>query len=420
MKLESKLASQLTEKDRQQAQKAAFEIINKPDIEAWKCLLANSDFLFDFIKEKIAQNLLNVVNSQNIANLLAFLKYHSSDWDDFMAVALKTHGNAEIEKKIFSLMKLGTDEEKAYCAKYFEHKPNIEVAELLFFNAKSSYEPLTFNCARALGVLQDKTSYDFFIENLENGDEWQKYEAAKFLSAYGNKEALIPILKAMQTSSMNEHLAGEASSLCDIYELFDNRDKEVCELSLECFDNILSGLVEIWPLSVIFNFKVYEAIQNLLYLVHQNSEEFKGKYALLLLKSKQKFELFIENDEYRYDEDKNTIAEMDEILAVLNEENEEFWNKQKENVLFELKSTNINRKISALKFINETEFKNAKASIKEMLEQEDTNEILICEALSAISKITNKEELEYLKAKSLPKISGENIKALVESLLAQG
>jgi hypothetical protein len=412
MNLKNKTTSDLLKKDKNISQNAANNIINNIDLDAWVCLVENVDYILDFIKRNATQKLFFACNEGNIFNLFEFLNYHSPDLDEFVASAFAEFCNDEIIERMFALLEDGTNQQKAYAAKFFSMVTNSGVAELLFESSKSDYKPLANNCALALGEMNDKTSFDYYVELLSSDDEWKVLNAAEFLSLYGNKDLILPMLRAMSNSTMSEYISSEIASFEKLYNLFVSENEEVQELSLECFDNILSGLVHVWPLSVLFDFEVKACLETLLNMVQQEGK-FQKRCSPLLMKAKNRLELFKQNDEYKFDEDKNTLAELDDICGLLNSYPEEFWEAQIDNLFDELDSTSSKRVIATLNLIAEMKIDYASKYLLNKLDTAD--EKILCEIIitlshiGGISEISNKKEI-------LAKIKNSNLKAIAENI----
>lgn len=412
MNLKNKLTSDLLKKDKNISQNAANIIIDGIDLDAWVCFVENSDYILDFIKRNATQKLFFACNEKNIFNLFEFLNYHSPDLDDFVASAFAEYCNEEIIERMFALLEDGTNQQKAYAAKFFSIVPNSGVAELLFESSKSDYKPLANNCALALGEMNDKVSFDYYVELLSSDDEWKVLNAAEFLSLYGNKDLILPMLRAMSKSTMSEYISSEIASFEKLYNLFISEDKEIQELSMECFDNILTGLVHVWPLSVLFDFEIKTCLETLLNMVQQKGNMQK-RCSPLLLKAKNRLELFKQNDEYKFDEDKNTLAELDDICRLLNSYPEEFWEAQIDNLFDELDSSDNKRIVAALNLIAEMKVDYASKYLLNKLDTSD--EKILCEIIitlshiGGISDISNKKEI-------LGRIENSNLKAIIENI----
>lgn len=416
MNLPNKWASDLLGKDKQKALIAAQHILNNADLDAWNCLIENSEFIFGYIKDRAGQNLVKAANSSNIENIFALLKHHSSDWDDCIAECLKNNANEFMNSKILELLSSGSQEEKAYAAKYYCLMSDNNAKDALFAASKEDYQPLKNNAAYALGKLNDHEAYNYYIEKLKIEDDWEKIEAAEFLSNYGNKEAIIPMLEAMSSSGMAEYIAGEVASFADVCELLD-REGNAQILVLEAIDNIISGLAETWGLSAILSFNLYECVEKLINLAKNNQEnELSGKYAQLLLKMKSKINLFIENSQYTFDEEKTVLAELEEIYHLLACEDDDFWNQMTQNINREFETNDVKRKLAAISIINELELKNSAQYLKDTILNDNESEIVMCEAILTLIKFGMSSYIKDIKG-IMARIKDTNLLAIVENSL---
>lgn len=403
------LVKDLTAKDEQKAFCAAQEIINKTNTEAFKLLADKSEFLFDFVKNNVCKRLNKAINQNNYRNLFAFLKIYCPDFEDVIIGSLAKFANEEMTDEMLELLEQGSDEEKAYAAKYFSYIPDTIAIDDLIQYAFEDNEALAFNAAKALGAMNADIAYQKAIELLNSDDEFTVLKAVKFLVAYENKNAVEPILKAMEHSSMSENIAGEIPYIQSIMELLTTYDDK--SLVLLCVDNILSGLGEILPLNQIFCFELFEVLS---FLIEYNIKNKDSQAAAILLKALSKFEMLNENEEYTFDEDKNTKQEINEIYNLLKNQQEYFWNAQKNLVKNELNPSLPNyRTSSALRVIAEYNLTQAADEVKSLLNSE--NEILLCEAVIALKNLSmldgiNKDEI-------IGKVKDENKKALIQSLI---
>jgi len=297
----------LTGKNPQAFEAAAFETINKPDTELFSQLVGQEDFLFDFVKQNVAARLEKACTKSNYLNLLHFLKYYSPSYEDFIISTLVKFGDEKLESRMFDIFRNGTTDEKIYCAKYFELTKNNQAAELL---RKYSYDEnsyLASNCAAALSALGDTTSFNNALKMLNSEDDFTKLDSVRFLVSYGNKAAVNEIINVMKTSPMADNIAGELLYLCDMFEIYSN-DK--CD-GLFVFNLIINGLGEIFGLRQVFDFRLYDFISMLL------KEPLTSDIAVILLAAEDKFATLTENDEYLYDETKDTKQEIFEIKKLL-------------------------------------------------------------------------------------------------------
>ena len=264
--------------------------------------------MFDFVKNNVAQRLQNACNSKNYKNLLAFLKIYSPYYEDFITSTLAKFADEDLTDEILEIFENGTFEEKTYCATYFSHIKDPLALPLLNKYAFSENENLATNCATTLGSFQDKESYNIALEKLSSDDDFEQFKGINFLISYGDKNASEKIIEAMQKSSMAENIAGEIPYLIDLFTLLENNQTA----ALIVINNIINGLAEILPLTSIFDYNLYEIIESLLKTPNNS------KVATVLTNAKEKFNTLTENDEYLFDEDKNTKNEVYEIKNLLN------------------------------------------------------------------------------------------------------
>lgn len=395
----------LTGKNPKDFEQAAAHIINDSDVEAFSALVEQSDFLFDFIKKNVAKRLSSVVNPYNFKNLLTFLKIYSSDYEETIISALVKYADEDLTDEMLDLLENGTDEQKAYCAKYFSHINDTLAIDLLRKYSYSEFDPLALNCADALSKMKDEFSYNLALEKIKSDDEFEKLSAVRFLVAFNDLRAIDVLFDTMKKSSMPENVAAEISYLQSFLEFLDSDFKYDTILAL---NHIINGLGEIISLSQIFDFQLFEVLDKLISL--QKNEK-NGKIAVVLLTAQLKFEQLTENDEYIFDEDKNTKSEVYEIKKFLNAQDQSFWDEQKQ--LFQEELTQWSDFVfSALELVQELEIFEAFGKLEKLLTV--SNQTIILKTLEVIKSLNLLEEIE--KDTVLEKISDENIRAIIESL----
>lgn len=297
----------LTGKNRNDYERVASELVNSCDIALFKELVESDDFLFDFIKQNVADRLDNAINAQNYKNLLNFLKYYSPFYDDAIVTNLVKFADEDLTDLMLEKFERGSDDEKAYAAKYFGYIKDSLAYDFLIQNMYNGNEYVLRNCAIALSMWHDEQSYQDAILKLKSDDDFEKLSAVRFLTTYGRKDALFPIIEAMKQSVMSENIASELPYLVGLKDILKNCESD----GLLVINNIINALGEIIPLSVVFDFELYEVFEN---LIHECRN---GKCATVLLNAMEKFEILTENDEYLFDEDKNTQNEIQDIKKLL-------------------------------------------------------------------------------------------------------
>ena len=286
----------------------------------------------------------------------------------------------------------GTDEEKIYASKYFSYVHDPLSFEYLKKYAYSDNEFLSHNCASALAACNDREAYFEAIEKLKSNDDFEKLAAVKFLTAYGEKDAVNEILCAMKNSAMSENIAGEIPYLVSIFELLDKNYTD----GLIVLNNIINGLGEIFPLSTVFDYELFDVFERLIH----NFNDSQG--AVVILNAKEKFEILTENDEYLFDEDKETKNEVQDIKRLLNGVNKKDLEKY---VNLEL-NENSPFVYTALDFATDV------MAVKELLKS--NSQTLILKTAEVLKSLNSFDETA--KTVALLKVTDINIKAIIRAL----
>ena len=300
------LLKAITGKNPEEYEYAAQKLINEPDIDLFKKLVEQDDFLFDFVKINVSKRIQKACNKENYLNLIKLTDYYSASYDTVIAELLHQYGGLEVLPIVKELFHTGSNDQKAYATKFFSFVPAENLQELLpqlRIASKSDFEPLKLNSIEILSKLSDVISRNEAIEKLESDNEFEQYESVKFLVTYGAKDCLEKILYIMKKSTLAENIAAEIPYLINIEELLEkNFDDGILVMC-----NIVSAIPEIIPASACLEYNMFELFEDL-YINRLTSSS-----ALLLRMAKEKFSALSENDEYLYDCDKNT---KDEIFAI--------------------------------------------------------------------------------------------------------
>lgn len=368
----------------------AQHLVNNCDIELFEELVESESFLFDFVRQNVAERIGAQVNESNYKNLIKFLKFYSPSYEDMIISALVKYADEDLTDLLLGKFENGTDDEKIYCARFFGIVQEPLAQPLLVKYAYAENEFLAQNCAASLSLWKDENSYVEALEKLNSKDEFEKFSAVKFLSAYGNKDALPAIFNAMRTSAMAENIAGEIPYIENLFELL----KESYENALLTVNFIINGLGEILPLSVVFDYELFEVFEELI----NNHDD--SKTAVVLLNAREKFEILTENDEYLFDEDKNTKNEIQDIKRLLKSASglENFVNDElDENSPFVF---------TALDFATDL------LKIRELLKS--NNQTVILKTVEILKKLGHLDET--MKTVALAKVTDINIKTIIRAL----
>ena len=382
----------LTGKNKNDYERIAAEIVNNADTALFKELVENDGYLFDFVKQNVAQRLAAACNETNYRNLLKFFDYYSPYYDDFIVSTLARYADEDLTDEILDMFENGTTAQKTYCAKFFSYIQDPLALELLRENSYTENESLNANCAATLGIFQDEASYNDAVRKLWSEDEFEQLSAVKFLVLYGDKKALPEILHAMKNSTMAENIAGEIPYLETIFEILD----EQYEDGLLVLNHIVNGLGEIIGLSSVFDYELYDVFERII----RNSND--SKAAVVLLNAQEKFAILTENDEYLFDEDKNTKNEINDIKKLLSGINVK---NLKPMILQELNESSP-FVYTALDFTDDV------FAIRELLKC--SNQTIILKTAEVLKKLNNLDE--PTKTVALLKVSDENIKSIIRAL----
>ena len=395
----------LTGKNPKDFEFAAAHIINNCDVNAFAELVQQGDFLFDFIKKNVEKRLSNVINPSNYRNLLSFLKIYSPDYEDLLVSSLVKFADEDLTDTMLELLENGSDEQRAYCAKYFSQINDTLAIDLLRKYSYSEFDALALNSAEALSAMKDEFSYNLATEKLKSEDEFAQLSAVRFLSAYKDPRAVDIIFEAIKKSSMPEHMASEVFYLKSVLSFLDSDFKYDAILAL---NHIVNGLGEIISPVQVLDFQFFEVFEKLIDL--QKTEK-SSQIAVVLLNAQRKFEQLTENNEYLFDESKAIKDEIYCIKDFLNSLPQAFWNIQEELVQEELvqESDFI---FSALDLVQELDLSEALDKLKKLLTS--SNQTIILRTVEVIKFLGKLDKAD--KTLILAKISDENIRLIIKSL----
>ena len=386
------LIKKLTGKNPTEYEMVARALVDNSDIELFSKLVKQDEFLFDFIKDNVAKRIQSACNKDNYLNLLNFLNYYSPSYDTMIARVLYSFSGDELLPEMKEYYLNGTESQKAYAVKYFSFVSQEKLSEmvpLLRQTAMSTYEPLALNSIEVLSLLKDNISKNEAILRLNSNDEFEQFNAVKFLVAYQAKDVLSNIIEVMKKSSLSENIALEILYLIPIAELLE-QDFDAGILVL-C--NIINGIPEIIPPSVVCEHDFYDILTNM---------PLTSSSAVLLRLAKDKFEELCSNDEYLFDSDKNTKDEIFDIHNFLTKMN----NNKLESLFYDELFEESDFVFFAVDYVNEIE------ELEALLDTE--NDTLILKVLTLL-KEQGKLKQNH-KDSSLAKISSLDIKNIVEVL----
>lgn len=404
MNLGNKTLNDLISKDNSAAKEAAIKLLAEKDVESFKTLNSKSEFLFDFIKEKILKNLIGAVNSKNCLNLFEFLKVYSPDFKGFILHPLVQFKTPEIEDKMLNFLCSGSDEEKTYATEFFTILADKTKYEKIKANLNADFEPLKIASINYLSKLGFRLEFEESLKILEDNskDNFEKLTQVEFLAYFGDKKAFEPIYNYFINEDNSYTIANFLLDLKPFSTLIEeNREDEIL--------NILSSIILNFPDSVSFeeiNYYINEGLFEFLLESENNLS------ALILFYLKNKTELILEDENYSIDLTKENKKEANIINSKLNNAIQIF--DKKETLTLGLNSINYFENILSLEIIKEENIEIIEP-IYNLLEKTTNNEII----MDILYCLQNQNKLnETLINKILLKTENEILKAQIKSFIS--
>lgn len=404
MNLGNKTLNDLISKDNSAAKGAAIKLLAEKDVESFKILNSKSEFLFDFIKEKILKNLIGAVNSKNCLNLFEFLKVYSPDFKGFILHPLVQFKTPEIEDKMLNFLCSGSDEEKTYATEFFTILADKTKYEKIKANLNADFEPLKIASINYLSNLGFKLEFEESLKILEDNskDNFEKLTQVEFLAYFGDKKAFEPIYNYFINEDNSYTIANFLLDLKPFSTLIEeNREDEIL--------NILSSIILNFPDSITFeeiNYYINEGLFEFLLESENNLS------ALILFYLKNKTELILEDENYSIDLTKENKKEANIINSKLNNAIQIF--DKKETLTLGLNSINYFENILSLEIIKEENIEIIEP-IYNLLEKTTNNEII----MDILYCLQNQNKLnETLINKILLKTENEILKAQIKSFIS--
>ena len=397
MDLGYKTLNNLTSKDFSLQKQAAHLIVDFKDVKAFKILEEKSEFIFDFIKDKILKNLIYAVNKDNVLNLFDFMKVYSEDFKDFIIEPLIKYNSEQIEEKILNLLETGSDEEKTYAVHFYLKNKNEKAHNFAKEYIKSNYMSLRTAAIKLLYEYRDKEEFYKALKVIQSDkDDYEKMKAVEFLAAYGDKEGFDPVFNYLKENPTNEIIASNLLSMKDFREL-------ISEDNQNTIFGIFSSLIWNFPDNITFEEINYYLEDGVLDYLLESDNDFAG---LLLIYTKEKLEFAVSDEAYSIDFTKNLLQEAKNLIHQLNSMTD-YINKD-EIITISLNSKN---KIKILISLHISD-KNQKESVEKLALKSDDNEIKI----ACTNFLKEKGILESNFLSELEKtVKNETVKVLINS-----
>ena len=387
------LLKKLTGKNPDEYENAAKSLVENSDTELFAKLVKQDDFLFDFVKNNVANRIKKVCNKDNYLNLMKFLDFYSPSYDTVIAETLYNFGGIELLPAMKEIFINGENGKKAYAAKYFSYVPKEYLNELLPAirkTAESEFEPLSANSIDILSNVKDDEFKNKALKMLNSNDEFEQYSGVKYLVSYKAVEVLPEIIEVMKKSSLSENIASEIPYLASVEDLIKTED------GILVLCNIVNAIPEIISSSAVLDYDLFGIFEEL-YLNNLTSAS-----AVLLRLAQDKFAELAGNDEYLYECDKNT---KDEIFAI-NQLLVGIDSFKLKNLLYDELYDGSDFVFFAVDYVDEPE------ELETLLDS--SNPTLI---LKVLSRLKDKDELtEAHKELALKNIKNDELKQIIEAL----
>ena len=403
MNLGNKTLNNIISKDNSAAKEAAIKLLAEKDLESFKILNSKSEFLFDFIKEKILKNLIGAVNSENCSNLFEFLKVYSPDFKGFILLPLVQFKTPEVEDKMQKFLLEGCDEEKTYATEFFTILGDKTKYEKIKANLNADFGPLKIASINYLSNLGFRLEFEESLKILEDNskDNFEKLTSVEFLAYFGDKKAFEPIYNYFINEDNSYTIANFLLDLKPFSTLIEeNKEDEIL--------NILSSIILNFPDSISFeeiNYYINEGLFEFLLESENNLS------ALILFYLKNKTELILEDENYSIDLTKENKKEANIINSKLNNAIQIF--DKIETLTLGLNSINYFENILSLEIIKEENIEIVEP-IYNLLEKTTNNEII----MDILYCLQNQNKLnEALINKILLKTENEILKAQIKSFI---
>ena len=121
----------ITGKNPAEYEQAAKILVNTPNVELFKKLVNQDEFLFDFVKNNVAKRIKQAFNANNYKNVYSFFDFYSPSYDDVLVAVLLKYDKENAISEMKNLFMNGTSAQKSYAIKYFSLLEKDEIQDLI-------------------------------------------------------------------------------------------------------------------------------------------------------------------------------------------------------------------------------------------------------------------------------------------------
>ena len=305
----SNLIKNITSKDLNLSLNTIKTLINTSNLEDFGELCEKSDFIFPFLKKRITDDFVKLINKENLNAVFEFSKIYCEDFEDLIVKSWVKFACEDLTDKILELFENGTNEQKTYCASYFKYIQDPLALEYLNEFAKSDFEALMLNCAKTLSVFKDETILNEMKNIIKTqDDEFEKLSAFNFICSYNGEENIKFIVQNAFSSPFLSNILSNLMDFCGIEYL-----KTI--LGEDDLIKIFQTIIEKYPEEISIDTAYYWNFIDYINLIYSFNNQY-SKNVLIL--AREKFKEYSTNDIYLFDFDKNTKEEIKNIAKLLN------------------------------------------------------------------------------------------------------
>ena len=401
MNFNNKILNNLISKDFKLAKSSCEKLINDNILDAWEELTDKSEFIFDFIKEKINKNLISSVNAGNFDHVLNFMQIYHPDFEDFILKTLLKFANEDLSDKLLGKLENGTNGEKCWATLYFSHILDPLALDIIKENLNSDDENLNYLTIKALKAHGADDLLNEAKEKLHSEDDETAYEGFQFIIAWQDENSIEELLSFIEKSPYKVPLSLDLIYFVGLEDIYSNFGFEKANY---VFNLLIEGIPEI----IKPDEYILEEISN--YTNKILNRPYTADYALSILMAKLKFELINSDDSYTFDLDKNTKNKIKEVSNIFSSIENEKLLELNDALKFNLRAGKY--VLETLEIIEEENLLDSSEEIAELIKNSNDSVIVCkcCEVLKEFGKLDliNKEI-------ALKNITTNDAKALIES-----
>ena len=401
MNFNNKILNNLISKDFKLAKSSCEKLINDNILSAWEELTDKSEFIFDFIKDKINKNLISSVNAGNFENIMNFMQIYHPDFEDFILKSLLKFANEDLSDRLLEKLETGTVGEKCWSTLYFTHILDPLALDIIKENLNSDDENLNYLTIKALKAHGAVELLDNAKEKLNSDDDETAYEGFQFIIAWQDENSVEELLNFIEKSPYKVPLSLDLIYFIGLSEIYENYGFEKANY---VYNLLIEGIPEIIKPDEYILEEISSYTNKIL------NKPYVADYALSILMAKLKFELINSDDSYTFDLDKNTKNKIKEVSNLFTDISDEKLNELNEALKFNLNSGKY--LFETLEIIEEEKLSNCAKEIANLIEK-STDSAIICKCCEALKEFGKLDLID--KEMALKNIATNDAKALIES-----